>query len=359
MSLILFLAVLSTLVVVHEWGHYFVAKRLGIGVERFSIGFGPILVRKTWGGTEFCISIMPFGGYVKLMGEDPKAATGKPEEYSSRPAYQRFLVVFAGPFLNAILAFVLFSGIYIAGFPTSSTQIGKVLESSPAKEAGLLEGDRIRTANGKEVKIWEDLLMILDTSGTQTINLEVERGGETLSVSVQPKVQEIVNLFGKKQIVARMGVMPSGEVSYVKSPVFESIYLGFKKVVDLTGLILGSLAMIFSGQTSFRDSMTGPIGIYFMTEQAAKVGLIYLLYFSASLSVSLFVLNLLPIPVLDGGHLFFIVLESIFRKPISEKIKELSVQVGLYFLLAVAGLVIYQDLIKYGIFDKVKSAVGF
>ena len=349
---------MSILVIVHEWGHYAFARLFGIPVQRFSIGFGPQIFKKKLGETEFCVSIIPFGGYVKLEGEEPKEATGNPREFSSRPAIQKIAVIFAGPFLNAVLAFVLFVCVYVVGHPAYSTVVGGLVDGYPAQAAGLLKGDRILTLNGKPIELWEDLLAGLqDARGP--IALGVDRAGERISIEIQPKVEEAQTLLGKRIKTGRIGVLPSTELIYVKSPFPAAVRLGFQKVVFLTRIILASLGMIVTGQISVKESLTGPIGIYFMTEQAAHVGIIHLIYFTASLSVSLFVLNLLPIPVLDGGHLFFIILESIIRRPISDKIKERATQVGLYLLLAVAAFVIYQDLVKYGILDKVRSLVGF
>lgn len=358
LSLLIFLGVLSVLVIVHEWGHFAFARLFKIPVQRFSIGFGPQIFKKKFGETEFCVSIIPFGGYVKLEGEEAKESTGNPREFSSRPPHEKIAVIFAGPLLNAVLAFVLFTAVYIVGHPAYSTVVGGLLEGYPAKQAGLRQGDRILAVNGQQIDLWEDLLVKLQEAHGPIL-LEVERAGESLKIEVRPKIEEARTLLGKRVTTGRIGVTPSTEIVYVKSGIFDAIRLGFHKVVFLTRIILVSLGMIVTGQLGVKESLTGPIGIYFMTEQAAQVGIVHLVYFTASLSVSLFVLNLLPIPVLDGGHLFFIILESVIRRPISEKFKERATQVGMYLLLAVAALVIYQDLGKYGIFDKIRHLAGF
>ena len=357
MSFLIFLCVLSVLVIVHEWGHFVFARLFGIPVQRFSIGFGPTLLKRQIGETEFCVSLVPFGGYVKLEGEEPGEATGNPREFASRPRYQKFAVIFAGPLLNAVLAFVLFSGIYWIGHPAYSTRIGNVLNGYPAKAAGLEAGDRVVSFNGKPIRLWEELLIELHEA-RGAVTLKVERAGETLSIEIRPRLEEARTILGKRIRLGRIGVEPAGEVLYIKSGFPESIVLGFKKVAALAGLILASLGAVITGQLSFKESFAGPIGIYFLTEQAARLGWIRLVDFTASLSVSLFVLNLLPIPVLDGGHLFFILVESVIRKPVSEKLKERATQVGLYFLVGLAVLVIYQDLLKYGFVTKVRAIIG-
>jgi len=366
LSLLLFLTVLSSLVLAHEWGHYFVAKRLGITVHRFSIGFGPVLLRKTLGGTEFCVSLVPLGGYVKLAGEEAKDATGGPGDFSLRPAWQRFAVVFAGPLVNALLAFAIFTGVYMAGNPVPAalvgvpvpSVVGRVSEGYPAAKSGIRAGDRIVAIDGAEVRLWSDILRALRSADGQPMRFEILRAEQRISAEVSPPVEESRGLFGKKRKVGLIGIASIEDTSNIKAGFFDSFKYGAKHVYYLTDLILDSLGKLFTGQSSFKDSMTGPIGIYFLTDQAAKFGILVLLNFAASLSVSLFVLNLLPVPVLDGGHLFYIIVESIIRRPVPEKIKELSMQVGLYLLLAVAGLVIWQDIVKYGIFDKIRVAIG-
>ena len=357
MNLLIFLAVLSILVIVHEWGHFAFAKAFKIPVQRFSIGFGPTIIKSRMGETEFCVSLIPFGGYVKLEGEDAKEATGDPREFASRPAWQKFAVIFAGPLLNAVLAFVLFVLVYLVGHPAYSTVVGGTLAGYPAQAAGLKAGDRILSVNGRPVAMWEDLLAELrDARGT--VRLEVERPEGKTTIQMEPKIEETKTLWGKSIRAGRIGITPATEIIYIKTGFVQAVVLSFQKVVVLTGIILSSLGMIFSGQLSPKEALTGPIGIYFLTAQAAHVGWIHLVYFTASLSVSLFVLNLLPIPVLDGGHIFFILIETIIRRPLSDRFKERSIQIGMYALIGVAALVIYQDLVKYGIVDKLRSLVG-
>jgi len=358
LGILIFAFVLSVLIVFHEWGHYFIAKCCGIRVERFSIGFGPQLLKLKPRETEFCVSLIPLGGYVKLAGEDPKDSKGESWEYSAKPRWQKFSVVLAGPLLNAILAFVLFTLVYVAGQPVLTSKIGEVMEGFPAHEAGLLHGDRITGINERPVQLWEELLVAIHQNKSDKLLVSIERAGEFMSLDLSPRMEKTKDIFGKERNVPRIGVTPFGETTHQKAAFFEGIQLAIHKVIMLTKLILMALGMLVTGAISFKDSMAGPIQIYMMTQQAAQVGWVQLFDFMGRLSVSLFVINLMPIPVLDGGHLFFYIIESIIRRPVSNRIKEVSTQVGMVLILMLTAYVIYQDSIKFGIMDKMKALIG-
>jgi regulator of sigma E protease len=354
MSALIFIFVLSVLVVVHEFGHFIVARAVGIKVEKFSIGFGPVLFGRKFGDTEFAFSLLPFGGFVKMAGESPEEAKGHNYEFASKSLLQKFAVVFAGPLMNAFLAFVIFAGIFLVGQPTFTTTIGKVLESTPAQAAGILPGDRITAVDGVPVTHWEDLLAEIH-KGRLNVVFTVRRGDETVQLPVQPKTQEMTDLFGKKTTTSFVGISPSNEMSFVKSAPLDAVWLGAKRVWDLSYMILYSLVLMISGTLPFKESVTGPIGIFFMTQEAAQLGAIYLFLFMGSLSVSLFVLNLLPIPVLDGGHVLFILIEKIKGSPIKDSVKEKFTQVGLVALLALMVFVLFQDIHRFALLQNIKN----
>ena len=351
-SALIFIVVLGVLVVIHEFGHFIVAKFVGIRVEKFSIGFGPKIFGTKWGGTEFCVSLLPLGGFVKMAGEIPEESSGKSWEFNSKNLGQKFLVVFAGPLMNAFLAFVLFSGVFLIGQPVMTAKIGKLMDGSPAKAAGILEGDRITAIDGEAVATWEAVLKKVRESD-RALLFTLERGEKSIEVSVTPKKQELPNMFGKKAVVSVVGIAPSSEIIYVKSGFWKAVSLGAERVWTLTVMIFYSLGLMISGALSFKDSVTGPIGIFFMTQEAAKMGIAYLLYFTGSLSVSLFVLNLLPIPVLDGGHVLFILIEKLKGSPLKESVKERMTQGGLTLLLVLMAFVILQDVNRYSIIGNV------
>lgn len=354
---VVFLLVLSVLVVVHEFGHFLMAKLAGIRVERFSIGFGPVLFGKTIAGTEFVFSLLPLGGFVKMAGENPGEAEGKEWEFNSKPLIWKFLVVFAGPFMNAFLAAALFSLVFATGQPMLTAKVGKIMDDTPAKAAGLAVGDKILAVNGVSVYYWEDLLKEI-RKDSEEIRLTVERDGAMREMLVMPKRQEVPSLFGKKKRISFIGIAPSNEIVHIKHSPSDAVVLGVKLVVDRTRETLYSLVMMFTGAMSFKDSMTGPIGIYFMSGQAAQMGFSYLLYFMGSLSVSLFVLNLLPIPVLDGGHVLFILIEKIKGSPLKESVKERLTQGGMAILLTLMAFVIFQDIQRFSILENLLKLVG-
>lgn len=353
-SALIFLFVLSILVVVHEFGHFIVARLVGIRVEKFSIGFGPVVFGRKFGETEFVFSLLPLGGFVKMAGENPEEATGRSDEFNSKPLFQKFAVVFAGPLMNAFLAFVIFTGIFLIGQPTFTARIGKILDDSPAKEAGLAEGDKILVVEGRPVAYWDDVLQEVRTA-RGPLRLGIERSGVPLEITVNPKIQEGPNVFGKKTRMAFLGIAPSSELVYLKSGFFKAMRLGAERVWSMTTMILYSLGLMITGAMPFKESVTGPIGIFFMTQEAAKLGAIYLFLFMGSLSVSLFVLNLLPIPVLDGGHVLFILIERLKGSPIKDSIKERVTQGGLIALLVLMVFVIFQDIHRFSILQNIKN----
>jgi regulator of sigma E protease len=351
-----FIFVLGVLVIIHELGHFLVARAVGIRAEKFSIGFGPVIFGKKIGETEFVVSILPLGGFVKLSGESPEEAKGDKWEFQSKPMWQRTAVVLAGPLMNALLAYILFAAVFLTGQPTLTSKIGKVFEGTPAAAAGILEGDRVLAVDSVPVATWEELLAAVQ-NGSTNITLRIERGGQEQDVAVGPERKEMRDLTGKKSTRAFLGVAPAQEIIHVKSGFGEAWVLAGKKLWDLTAMIFVSLGLMITGALPFKESMTGPIGIFFMTQQAAQMGVSYLLYFMGSLSVSLFVLNLLPIPVLDGGHLLFMFIEKLKGSPLNERLKERMTQGGMVLLLGLMAFVIVQDITRFSIFESVLKMV--
>lgn len=354
---LIFLFVLSVLVVAHEWGHFFMARRVGIRVEKFSIGFGPIIFGRKKGETEFVISLLPLGGFVKLAGESPEEATGKEWEFQSKSPLQKFMVVLAGPLMNAGLAFFIFAAVFCLGFPALTAKIGKVMEGTPAEGAGILQGDRVLAVNGQKVALWEELLREVHEPREEIV-LTVDRRGLVRDIPLRPQIHAARDLLGRKVSVSFVGVAPSNEVVYLKSPLPQALVRAAERVWSLTIMILLSLWLMISGALPFKDSVTGPIGIFFMTQQAAQMGVGHLLYFMGSLSVSLFVLNLLPIPVLDGGHLLFLLIERLKGSPLKTAVKERMTQVGLALLLVLMTFVIIQDIQRFSILENIQKIGG-
>jgi len=354
LSLVSFIVVLSILVIVHEFGHFIVAKKMGVRVEKFSIGFGPEITGITKGDTRYSISIIPLGGYVKLSGETSlEEAKGEKWEYVSRTVGERMRIIFAGPLLNYILAFLIFSFVFMAGSPTLTSRIGKVIPGYPAESAGLKADDKILNINGKDVIYWEDVTKIVHTSKNIEMKLLIERDGKHEAFLVTPQSQDTKTIFGSKKNISIIGIAPSDEVIYVKYGFFKSIYMGAERLWTLTYITCKALWASITGAIPVKESMTGPIGIFYITGQAAKLGIVYLLQLMGVLSASLAIFNLLPVPVLDGGHILFLTIEKIRKKPVSVKMQESITQVGMSLLIALMLFVFYNDFVRFEIFEKI------
>ena len=354
MSLVYFLIVLSVLVVAHEFGHFIAAKRIGVRVEKFSFGFGPKLFSIKRGDTEYFISAIPLGGYVKMAGDEPgESLTGKSFEFLSRSIRARFLIIFAGPLLNYVLAFLIFSIIFMFGSPTLTTEVGSLLKDYPAQMSGLVIGDKVIRVDGKDVKHWEDMTEIIRKHLEGPIKLTIEKEGKVSEVEIQPVVREVKDIFGKSTKIALLGIAPSQKIESVRYGFFESFSKGFRKVVDLTAVTYKAIWSIVTGRLSVKESMTGPIGIFIITGKAAQMGLIYLFHLMAMLSASLAIFNLLPLPVLDGGHILFLFIEKLRGKPLSVKVQEGIANIGVGLLILLTVFIFYSDIVKFGIFDHI------
>jgi regulator of sigma E protease len=354
LSFIYFIVVLSVLVLIHEFGHFLAAKRLGVRVEKFSFGFGSKIASVKKGETEYIISAIPLGGYVKMAGDEPgEGLKNERHEFLSRSIWDRFQIILAGPLFNYILAFLIFSFIFMFGSPTLTTEVGDLLKDYPAKTAGVKVGDRVIAVDGQKVKYWEDMTLIIHKHTKGTIKLSIERAGKPMEIEIKPIVRETKDIFGKSMAIALVGIAPSQKIESVKYGFFQAFGMGFKKVVDLTVITYKALWAILTGQMSVKESMTGPIGIFVITGQAAKMGLIYILHLMAILSASLAIFNLLPLPVLDGGHIFFLLIEKLRGKPLSMKTQEAIANVGVALLIMLTVFIFYNDIIKFGIAGKV------
>lgn len=352
-SIIYFIAVLSILILVHEFGHFIAAKRLGVRVERFSFGFGPKIVSFKKGDTEYLISAIPLGGYVKMAGDSPgEELTGQRGEFLSRSISDRFGIIFAGPLLNYVLAFLIFSVIFMFGSPTLTTDIGGFLKGYPAEKEGLLAGDKIIAVNGKAVRYWEDMTGIIRETVEGPARFSVMRNGKIFEKEISPVVRRTKDIFGKEVRIAMIGIAPSTRIETVRYGFPQFFYMAFKKLTALTAITYRALWSVMTGRLSVKESMTGPIGIFIVTSQAVKLGAIYILHLMAILSASLAIFNMLPFPVLDGGHILFLAIEKIRKRPLSTKVQESISNAGVALLILLTVLIFYNDIIKFGIADK-------
>jgi regulator of sigma E protease len=341
--------VLGILIFFHELGHFVVAKRSGIRVERFSLGFPPKMIGKKIGDTEYCLSWIPLGGYVKMAGEDPDESKieGKPWEFMSKPVGIRALVIAAGPVMNFVLAILIFWGvIFFKGeqdVHEESTIIGLVSAGAPAAEAGIEVGDRIISVNGIEVGTFLEMAEIIYQHVEEPVEVKWMRGETEFTAVITTYKDKVLNEEGEVEEVGKIGVGPS----------YTTIKVGFFRAfldgVDMGVFILvESVKFIFgliTGKASVK-LLGGPLFIAQTAGETAKTGFVSLLSFMALLSVNLSLINLLPIPVLDGGHLMFLSIEKIKGSPLSLKQRAAMQQIGLAFLILLIIFVTYNDFLR-------------
>src|SRR5215831_6148031 len=422
--------VLGVLVLVHEWGHFIVAKLCGVRVDVFSIGFGPRIWGWKKGDTDYRVSWLPLGGYVRMAGENPaEERTGAAYEFLSRPRWQRFLIAIAGPAANIVTAFLIFWGIYafvgapvdrslnqpavvaavpqsagaggvqaddrivevngaktstwedvetkleavkpggtfslkvirggqeqtlklsmpasasladsVVGYPPQSTVIDEVTIGFPAERAGIKAGDKVIEMNGKPMVTWYQMLDGVHNSNGNPVELVVQRGGEKVPITVTPV--KGMDLAG--QSVWQIGVMDRVEETYARQGPIEAVRDALQATWHTTKMIGQVFSGLFQGKVSVK-LLAGPLGIVRVSGQAAEQGPLRLLELTAAISLNLAFLNLMPIPILDGGHVLLLAIEGGMRRDLSIAFKERFVQVGLVFLLAVFAFIMYSDILK-------------
>jgi len=354
---LIFILILSLLIIVHEFGHFIAARRNGVRVEQFSLGFGPQIFKKKVKDTEYSISLIPLGGYVKMAGDSQAEYKGSDYEYFSKAPGKRFQIIFFGPFLNYILGFLFFWFIFFIGYPSLTSKVGGLIDGYGAKVAGLKVGDKIISVGGKKVGLWEDLQARIQENKTKpSVMISVLRDNKELKFNVLLKDKVLDDQLGKKRALGIIGISPFDEIVEVRHGFLESAYLAIKKTINLTLMTYEGLWGLVSGRMSMRDSMTGPLGIFFITSKAAKLGLIAVMHLIAVLSVSLAIFNLLPLPILDGGHLFLLGLEKLRKKALGVKAEEVIGNVGFTLMIALALFVTYNDIMRlYG--DKISKII--
>lgn len=426
-STLAFLFVLGVLIFVHELGHFLMARRIGVRVLTFSLGFGPKLVNVKRGDTEYCISAIPLGGYVKMAGENPEdARTGASDEFLSKGKWQRFQVLVMGPVMNLVLSFVvmtvvLYHGAEVAAFEQQPVVIGSFAEKSVGAQSGLKIGDRIDTIDGKPVETWEHFFLMISGKAKREVGLGVVRDGKALPITVVPEAQgkyelgdigvgpmlhpeiadtspndpaaqagllggDVILAVNSEQNVSYTDLLDSirshegkpltltvkrgdtiqsiivtprnvggqvmigahihpGEIRTVDPGPLEAVKLSVQKNVEWTTMIFQTLGGLFTHETSVKQLM-GPVAIADLSGTAAQAGWIPLFSLMAMISLNLGLLNLMPIPVLDGGHIFILALEGLARRDFSMKVKEKMLLAGFVLLLMLMVTVIYNDLMR-------------
>jgi regulator of sigma E protease len=425
-TVLAFLFVLGVLIFVHELGHYMMAKRLGVKVLTFSLGFGPKILKFRRGDTEYCISAVPLGGYVKMAGENPEdPRSGNPDEFLSKTKWERFQILIMGPAMNIVLAvvvmaLVMMQGAEVPAFQDEPPVIGSVLPGSPAEKGGIQRGDRILTVAGDDVDTWDRFYMAIGTRPSRDVAITLLRDGRTMGVTVHPNAQTkfevgdigvlpdvnpsvrtvtpgdpaekagvkpgdvVMAVNGERVVFARqlaeaisrnadhridltirrdgreehvmvtpvkrdgrgvIGISIAEATRSFEPGVLEAIGLSIKRNIEFGGLIFKTLGGLFVGETSPRQLM-GPVAIAQLSGESAAAGWIALFTLMASISLNLGLLNLLPIPVLDGGHIFIMALEGIARRDFSMAVKEKMFLAGFVLLMMLMVTVIYNDLTR-------------
>jgi regulator of sigma E protease len=425
-TLLAFLFVLGVLIFVHELGHFLAARRVGVRVLTFSLGFGPKILKFKRGDTEYCISAVPLGGYVKMAGESPEdPRSGAPDEFMSKSKWERFQILIMGPVMNillavVVLAIVLAQGAEVPAYEDKSPLVGAVERGSVAERAGFQRGDRLLTVAGDDVPTWRDVDMAIGTRANRDIPITFDRGGRTMTVTVRPTAQgkyeigdigvlpdvnpgvrsvvsgdpaeqagvragdvvisvddervilarqlsEAISRNGGKQIVLLVrrgtdevripvtpvqrgdrgwiGVSIAEETRTFKPGPIEAIRLSVEQNIESSGLIFRTLGGLFTGATSVRQ-LQGPVGIAQLSGESAQAGWVALLSLMAVISLNLGLLNLMPVPVLDGGHILIMALEGVARRDFSMQVKEKMLLAGFVVLMMLMVTVIYNDLTR-------------
>ncbi|MCA9392617.1 MAG: RIP metalloprotease RseP [Candidatus Omnitrophica bacterium] len=444
-STAIFLLVLSILIVVHEWGHFITAKLQGIQVDEFALGFGPTLWQRKWHGTNYMIKAFPLGGYVRMAGDEREKATGAPDEFFSKSPEQRALVVFNGPLINFVLAYVSFVLVFMLGYPDLSTKVTEVVQDGPAVTSGIQVGDRVVALNGK--KLWGLMHMerLLEGTDDSPMTVTIERGGQKMDYQIKPEVEERPDLLqvptmfreiglgflpnrvaivddtpadkaglmpedvivgidnmtvtnwrtlheavadttgefikvsyirdgkpavmnikpkivertdsetGEMKKVRQLGVAPMQDTARYRFGFLESFGYGWDQLWYITTLTYEALYRMVTKTMPARDSLTGPVGIFVIVQESAKLGLSPLIFTLGVISASLAIFNLLPMLPLDGGHLALLAVEKARGRPLSQKVDEFFAKLGFTFIILLALYVFYIDFDRFGWIATVKD----
>ncbi len=368
MTFILAIVLLGVLIFVHELGHFLAAKLMDVKVEKFSIGFGPVLLSKTVGETEYTLAAIPFGGFVKMLGENPEEdesqkdkseeddGVGKeelkplsPEElersFAQKPVRKRFLIVVMGPVFNIAFAVFLYWAIFMAGFPTLTAELGSIAGDTPAASAGLINGDVIVSIDGQATPGWIEMTTIIKANPGREMLFVIQRGESEIEKTIAPATVTGKNIFGEDEQIGRLGVASAGTTVNVRYGPISSLGKSIERSWMITSLTFTALKKLVL-RTIPADTMGGPVMIVQIAQKRASQGVLPYFDMMALISISLGIFNLFPIPILDGGVIFFMGLEAARRKPVSENIQLIAQKVGLAVLLTLMVFVTYNDIVR-------------
>ncbi|HEY4161711.1 MAG TPA: RIP metalloprotease RseP [Dongiaceae bacterium] len=362
-----FLVILTVLVFVHELGHFTVARLCGVRVEVFSIGFGPELFGRTdRRGTRWKFSAIPLGGYVRMFGQGENMLEGEadipltPEEkavsFKEKSVWRRMAIVVAGPAANFILAIVVTAGIYLAlGQPHNDPVVDEVIANSAAQAAGVLPGDRIQALNGSSVDDFSDLALQVQLNLDRPLVLTILRGGQQITLTAQPRYEVVKDIFGHEQRVPRLGIQNNGSsITRTQVNPIEAVAAAGADTYTQVKVILISLWQTVTGARSSED-IGSVLRIAKMSGEVAQLGVLATIGFAVSISINLGLINLFPVPMLDGGHLVYYAIEAVRGRPLGERAQEWGLRVGLALILSLMVFATWNDLVYLKFFDYLKS----
>jgi regulator of sigma E protease len=351
-----FLVIISVIVFIHEFGHYLFARLCGVTVEVFSVGFG----KEVFGfhdraGTRWKFSALPLGGYVKMYGDESAASTANVEKlekmdetersrsFHYKSLWQKSLIVMGGPLFNFLLTIAIFTGlIFMNGVTSTEPVVGEVMPGSAAEIAGLQPGDRILLINNTEIEEFRDISVTIATNLGEPVSLRLERAGQPLERVITPQIVQVEDALGNMAEVPRIGIR-SQELTVREMGLIGALGHAVERTYQLCVSTLEVLKQLVLGQRS-ADQLKGPIGIAHMSGQAANAGIIMTLWFMALISANLGLVNLLPIPLLDGGHLLFYAVEGASGRPMAQKVQQFGFKLGFVLLVSLMAFTIFNDL---------------
>lgn len=365
---IAFLCAIGPLVLFHELGHYWVARAFGVGAEQFSIGFGREIAGWTdKRGTRWKIGWLPLGGYVRFVGDMSPASQPDPnveipaefraKSFHHKPWWQRFLIVLAGPVANFLLAIAIFAAFFaVFGEPRTANIVTGVIAGGPADAAGIKPGDQIESIAGRETATFEDIYQVVTLRPGEQVGVVVERNGQLLHLQARIGVKQEIDRFGQRFKVGRVELLGS-ERKYVPPSTMDLIPAASTYTFKITQWMVDGLWQILSGRRSVKD-LGGPLKMAQIAGQQASLGPFEFIQLIALLSINLGFINLLPVPMLDGGHLVFYAAEAIRRRPVSERAQDWAFRGGLAMLLALLLFTTVNDLATFGLFERLGRLIG-
>ena len=361
LTFITFIIVFSLVIFAHEFGHFFAAKKAGVKVDEFGFGYPPRLFAKKWHGTEYSLNWIPFGGFVKLRGLEEEARPDDPDSFMTKKAWPRFTILVAGVFMNVVLAYVIVSLGFMIGLPSAlsgevknahiknlQVQVYEVMADSPAAKAELKVGDFILAVDGQAITKIEELQNYDAGVATDQVILSVKRNGK---ITEMTSALTVLDESGLKKL--GVSLVETGLVSY---PFHLALWQGLKTTGNLLWQIIYGIYSIVKSSFithKFPTEIAGPVGIAVLSGQVARLGFIYILQFVVILSLSLAIMNLIPLPAFDGGRILFIVIEKIKGRPVNRRVENTIHMVGFYFLITLLVFVTFRDIGRFNLDDGV------